>query len=309
MAARTLPLRRLLILLGLLGAGYVVAIVVYLQFFMLPTTVSLRTDTEVVLEAQADAADRLADLDVALTGVGGAVQQAAGGAVPAEGVMDDLEARIDAVLMSTTGLGLTARLVGVPDSVRIGLAGAAAAETSSGERLIAALAALREGDQELAERMVSDAGAQRQLAEVELARAETMAISEVIRRERDLEATVGGAVLVLVAWGLVGSALVVGAFLILRVRLYRPLAAIESSLKRIADGDLSTSVDIDRDDEMGRLAGMLNRMTAVLADRERREQERRQTVIERYSRILEESASELVAFDAATFRAPSSRSR
>jgi len=302
MAKKTLPLRRLLVWLSLAGAGYVAVIGIYLQFFMLPTTVRLRTDTERVLQAQVEGVARIDALDRAVTRVDAATRDSsAGGAISSEAAAR-LEASVDSIVVASTPLALMRRIEGISDSVRVGLVTSGAAEAFAGEHLLAAIEALREGDRSRASGFIAQATAQRDLAEGGLARTRQAAITEVIRRERDLEATVGGAVLVLVAWGLAGSALLLGAFLILRVRLYRPLASIQSALERIADGDLSTSLNVVRDDELGRISEMVNRMTGVLADRERKEAERRQTVIERYGRILEEAATELVAFDASTFR-------
>ena len=50
-------------------------------------------------------------------------------------------------------------------------------------------------------------------------------------------------------------------------RIERPLDRLEAGLARVADGDLSPRIEVERDDELGRLAGHFNQMTKVLRER------------------------------------------
>src|ERR1035437_4555216 len=63
----------------------------------------------------------------------------------------------------------------------------------------------------------------------------------------------------------------------------RPIEEVADAAARVADGDLSVSVPVERDDEIGRLASTFNRMTEKL--RERQELESRLASAERRAEI------------------------
>ncbi len=62
-------------------------------------------------------------------------------------------------------------------------------------------------------------------------------------------------------------ALVVFAALILSKRLTRPVNALSAAAKRVAGGDLDTTVDVEGNDELGQLAHSFNEMLPQLRDR------------------------------------------
>jgi signal transduction histidine kinase len=66
---------------------------------------------------------------------------------------------------------------------------------------------------------------------------------------------------------IVGAILLPIALLIVRRRMWKPLAALEQGIKRVAEGDLSTQVPVARDDELGKVTMHFNQMTRVLRDR------------------------------------------
>ena len=66
---------------------------------------------------------------------------------------------------------------------------------------------------------------------------------------------------------IVGAILLPIALLIVRRRMWKPLAALEQGIKRVADGDLGTQVPVARDDELGKVTTHFNQMTRVLRDR------------------------------------------
>jgi len=66
---------------------------------------------------------------------------------------------------------------------------------------------------------------------------------------------------------IVGAILLPIVLLIVRRRMWKPLAALEQGIKRVADGDLSTQVPVARDDELGKVTTHFNQMTRVLRDR------------------------------------------
>src|SRR6266571_3495849 len=87
-----------------------------------------------------------------------------------------------------------------------------------------------------------------------------------------------GAALTLALTGNLGSttaivAVVAGAVLlpialfILRRRFWSPLGALRRRIQQAAEGDLTTQVPVDRDDELGNITAHFNQMTRVLRDR------------------------------------------
>jgi signal transduction histidine kinase len=64
-----------------------------------------------------------------------------------------------------------------------------------------------------------------------------------------------------------------GLALMLARSLLRPVIAIEQATVRIARGDFSTRVDVEAGDELGKLAGAVNQMTAQLEGYEKRRRE------------------------------------
>ena len=187
--------------------------------------------------------------------------------------------------------------VRVPTSVRESLDRATAAEERVADLVDDALDDLEAGRLEEAITSLVEADDARTVAEGELLSAQTAAMQGVLAREGALQAAIRRTVVVLAWWGVAGAGLVVVSFLLLRARLYRPMAALESSLDGVMRGDLSTRVALAPGDEMGRLGALFDRMTGILEERERAALDRQKGIIDRYRRILEESASGLVAID------------
>lgn len=80
-------------------------------------------------------------------------------------------------------------------------------------------------------------------------------------------------------WLLFAAALLPLLALFIHRRLYRPLAQLDAGLARVAAGDLTMTIGVEHDDEVGRLGHQFNEMASLLrqrADDERRHA-RRQT--------------------------------
>ncbi len=105
------------------------------------------------------------------------------------------------------------------------------------------------------------------VVDLEMSAAATLARSELIDRERDLNAAAHETARDAVLWLVAGACLVPLLVLVVRRRIWRPLAALEGGLTRVSDGDLTTQVPVAWDDELGRLAEHFNAMTHVLRDR------------------------------------------
>jgi len=66
---------------------------------------------------------------------------------------------------------------------------------------------------------------------------------------------------------IVGAVLLPVMWLLVRRRMWEPLTALHRGIQRIAEGDLTTQVDVRRDDELGNVTDHFNHMTRVLRDR------------------------------------------
>src|SRR5213592_2458302 len=64
-----------------------------------------------------------------------------------------------------------------------------------------------------------------------------------------------------------GAVLLPIALFILRRRFWSPLGALRRGIQQVAEGDLTTQVPVDRDDELGNITAHFNQMTRVLRDR------------------------------------------
>jgi len=64
-----------------------------------------------------------------------------------------------------------------------------------------------------------------------------------------------------------GAVLLPVMWLLVRRRMWEPLTALHRGIQRIAEGDLTTQVDVRRDDELGNVTTHFNHMTRVLQDR------------------------------------------
>ena len=74
---------------------------------------------------------------------------------------------------------------------------------------------------------------------------------------------VGASVLALAGGGVILPL----ALLLLRRRLWAPLASLERGLQQVADGDLTAQVRIERNDELGRVGAHFNEMSRILRGR------------------------------------------
>lgn len=82
-----------------------------------------------------------------------------------------------------------------------------------------------------------------------------------------------------------------------RRRVLHPLRALESAAATIAGGDLSQSLPVQRDDELGRLGQAFERMRqALLADQRRRERDTE--ALRKLNALIEQSATAMIVSDA-----------
>jgi len=107
----------------------------------------------------------------------------------------------------------------------------------------------------------------RVLFDAQLTRAQLEGIRDLRSRQEALVESSRQAVTALSLWLLVGVVGLPIIWLVVRQRIWQPLARLEEGLSQVAQGDLHVEVAVRRHDEVGRLADHFNSMTAVLRQR------------------------------------------
>lgn len=131
--------------------------------------------------------------------------------------------------------------------------------------LIDAVGAMRRGLP--ADRFVAEADSLALLADEELSLVERSGTEDLRAREMEVAATTAEIHRVLALWLALGVFLGWLSVITIRRRVLRPLGALEVGLARVSDGDFTTRLPVEREDEVGRLAAHFNQMTRVLGDR------------------------------------------
>ena len=156
---------------------------------------------------------------------------------------------------------------GVPERMRPTLARADEAVSSVQNRLLEVLALVELERLPEAEQRLAQVDSLNDVLSTQIRRAEGLGLEDLLRREQTLRATIDQVTYALGWWIVLGIILVPMVLWLLRQRLERPLDQLEAGLARVADGDLSPRLTIQREDELGRLARHFNQMTKVLRER------------------------------------------
>jgi len=182
------------------------------------------------------------------------------------------------------------------------LASAAVANTASqcASALREALAARLAGDSSTAfDRVLAADEASAAMME-SLDNVRQLAFAGMVDNERAVGKQAGQVVKSLGVWAVAGMILLLGMWLLIGHRFYAPLAALDDGLARVARGDLQVSLPVRRDDELGRLTGQFNQMTARLRAQASDARVHADQLAERFGRILEHSFNDIYMFDART---------
>jgi signal transduction histidine kinase len=156
---------------------------------------------------------------------------------------------------------------GVPERMRSTLARGDEAISSVQNRILEVLALVELGRQSEAERRLAQVDSLNEILSAEIRRAEGLGLEDLLRREQSLRTTLDQVTFALGWWIVLGIVLVPVILWLIHQRIERPLDRLEAGLARVADGDLSPRLEVERDDELGRLAGHFNQMTKVLRER------------------------------------------
>ncbi len=251
---------------------YVVAVGAYIAAVLAPSAERLRSRAETLQAEYAALGNRAAGLRDAsgevrrLTreGVRSAADHRRAGAV---------RTALRAMTERSEGVQASLVLTGIPAEVRGALADAAAAESRLAGILLETLDYVDAGHLAAARARLASADGPQERLRVHLDDVQRLGLADVVLSDRALEARASRIIEAIVAWVLLGAALLALLLLLVHRRLYAPLRALDRGLAAVAGGDLERSLPVRRDDELGRLTSHFNQMTGVL--RGRAEEERR----------------------------------
>jgi signal transduction histidine kinase len=156
---------------------------------------------------------------------------------------------------------------GVPERMRPTLARADEAVSSVQNRLLEVLALVELDRLPEAEQRLAQVDSLNDVLAGQIRRAEGLGLEDLLRREQLLRTTIDQVTYALGWWIVLGIILVPMVLWLLHQRLERPLTQLEEGLSRVAEGDLSPRIAVQREDELGRLARHFNQMTKVLRER------------------------------------------
>lgn len=293
---RGLTLRATLIALAL-GAGlYVAAISGVIAYEIAPRATAIRQQST-KLHAEFEASiERAVALKSAIVEARGLMTRPI---APEE--IPSLKAKI---LSHVDGAGAAQSigvLSGIPAEMRISLGHAADAESQLGAALIEALAEVELNRYPEAETKLARCDSLQTIVAGHLNEAQRFGLIDLIQRQKSLGEAADNAIKLVGWWAAIGVALLPAFALFIQHRFYRPLAELDRGLASVAGGNIEATVEIRREDELGRLSRHFNRMTDVLRQRAEEERRRAHSVTERFGRILDESSNEIYIFDAETY--------
>jgi PAS domain S-box-containing protein len=257
---RGLTLRAALGVFGAAAGCYVLAIALFIGIRVAHRAVTVRRHGQVLL-AQYDELERRAGaIQLALD----QVRQLSRGGVPprsATAGAASVHARIDSVV----AVG-DVRL-GVPTTIRLGMAGMARQYGRLGVYLQEAMASLELGRRRDAAARLRAADSVVVLINLHVGQAMRSGWLDLTAREDSLAQAATTTAWAVGAWLAVGLVLIPLMLLFLRRRFYDPLAEIERGLARVAAGNFGTPIPVSREDELGRLSAHFNETARILSQR------------------------------------------
>lgn len=293
---RGLTLRATLIALALGVSLYIAAISGIIAYEIAPGATAIRQQSA-KLHAEFEASsERAAALKSAIAEIRNLMAR-----LVASKEVESLRAKFQSHVDSAGAAQNIGAMSGIPGEMRISLGRAADAESQLAALLIEALAEVEINRHAEAETKLVQCDFLQTLIAGHLNEAQRFGLLDLIRREKSLGEAADGAIKMVGWWAAIGAALIPAFALFVQHRFYRPLAELDRGLARVAGGDIETTVEIRREDELGRLSRHFNRMTDVLRQRAEEERRRAHSVTERFGRILDQSSNEIYIFDAETY--------
>lgn len=294
---RTLPLRATFILAAVAALAYVGVLTAQLVLTVLPAATALRGRSADLMEDQDRITAQLAALQEARRDLSRHAPPFVAGAAPPP-PRAEVRDSVQRLLERGAAIRSSVERSNIPTEMRLLLADAASLEASIAVLLLDAERALGVGRAAEAVDAMRASGLLSDSATRVLARAQQVALAGLLESQEDLIITLSALQRSSIALVSLGFVLVIIGAWRARKRILLPISRMEQAVERVSHGDLSSEIEIAYDDELGTLAGYLNAMTAVLRERAAEEVRRRESMTERFGRILDESSNEICVFDA-----------
>jgi PAS domain S-box-containing protein len=283
-----LTLRRLLaVALGGV-AVHVVALTLTVILVFLPRITALRMDTQSLIAEMEGYASESVRLDSIVAQARGELASQ-GPAVAASTLRTALESPAVAPRFARAEA-----LADAPLEMRSALAAALSGESTVRDLISEGIAHLDLGDTQRADLAMARAGTAAVDLVSSLARAQGAGLRDVARRGLALEQTVTQASRSLVAWAGLGLLFVALVAILLHLRLYVPLRILDVGIRALSQGTLEHRVDPGRQDELGRMATLLNQTADVL---QQRDAERLRERKEMTRQILDSALDAVITID------------
>jgi len=256
----TLSLRRLVVLLVIAAGVYAGAIALYLTASVGSAAFTLGEGTTALVALQDDLGHRQSILNVAADRCR---ELLAGTRAASDTELD----RVRELVARGSVRAHAEPYASVPAELRIALARADEKLSDLGNGLSDLTALIELGRTSQGRRVLARVDSLEGGVETTLGAASELARADLTDRQEALHRATGRAVrdgVLLLAVGMVFLPL---ALLLVRRRVWKPLARLEEGLQRVSEGDLTAEVPVLQGDELGRVATHFNHMTRVLRDR------------------------------------------
>ena len=258
--SRGLSLRALVFLLVIAAGAYAGAIALYLTITVGSAAFTLGEGTTAIVALQDDLGHRHALLNVA---VDRCRELLAGTRVASAAELDGVRARVARGSVRTQAEPYAS----VPATLRVALARADEQLSGLGNAASEVAALIELGRVAQGRRVLARVDSLEEVVETELRAASELARADLVSRQEALRRATGRAVrdgILLLAAGILFLPL---ALILVRRRVWTPLAQLEEGLQHVSEGDLTAEIPVLRGDELGRVATHFNHMTRVLRDR------------------------------------------
>jgi PAS domain S-box-containing protein len=198
-----------------------------------------------------------------------------------------LRERIDSL---NTSAPSASGLSGIPAAMRVQFSQANVEQSRAVVALLEALTNLEQGRRREAERQLARADSMANLHDRHQAAAQRLGLEDLIVREQSLAGAASASIRAVGWWLLLGALVTPFVAILLRRRLYDPLADLEEGITQVAEGDLGWTIPVRRADELGRLSEHFNEATAILCQRAEETRQRATTALreseERYTAMF-----------------------
>src|SRR6267378_8478123 len=256
----TLSLRRLVVLLVIAAGVYAGAIALYLTASVGSAAFTLGEGTTAIVTLQDDLGHRQSILNVA---VDRCRELLAGTRAASDTELD----RVRQFVARGSVRADAEPYASVPPKVRVALARVDEKLSDLGNGLSELTALIELGRTAQGRRVLARVDSLEEAVETALGAASELARADLTDRQEALHRATGRAIRDGVLLLAVGMLFLPLALLLVRRRVWQPLARLEEGLQRVSEGDLTAEVPVLQGDELGRVATHFNHMTRVLRDR------------------------------------------